>query len=421
MAITNYAVFVGALLADLRRLIADEPRNINAVGNEEVEAYLRRAINWVQRARDDLVPLSSAVQNAEQQLFIESTVRRLHVTGWQWRTPLEGQTARKMLDRTREDLRECDAALTRLVDSLPRTSPRPEISAPSQVLITHAGSGTQNKQSKYGPAMSACALVKDISSELADWLRKQPSVGEESLTDWLLHRMSATVPWIRYLKFTRHEEGTSSGADWEWWLLGDLISLGIRIQAKRLDGLGDAYPHLAYANRYGLQVEMLLESANQQNLLPLYAVYHQHYGTAPSLCPNTASHSASLANGALLADAETWYQRYIKPGRSKLPPAALLPESCPLTCLFCCGMPSDTSPNRINDLVSYIQRTLRGTVPDQSLPGVYDEPPDHVTAVLGADADEPPIWIQEKYADRLRGVNALLVFDMRRQEEERER
>ncbi len=72
---------------------------------------------------------------------------------------------------------------------------------------------------------TVCATAALLSGDVASWIRSQPSVGEESITDWFLYRLSESVIWIRYLPFTRREEGTMTGADWEWWLIGDSQSL----------------------------------------------------------------------------------------------------------------------------------------------------------------------------------------------------
>jgi hypothetical protein len=56
---------------------------------------------------------------------------------------------------------------------------------------------------KSAPAAEgACTVVSQLCGELGVWLRRQPSVGEESLTDWLLYQLTERAAWIRYLKFT---------------------------------------------------------------------------------------------------------------------------------------------------------------------------------------------------------------------------
>lgn len=258
---------------------------------------------------------------------------------------------------------------------------------------------------------TTCAITELLSAEVGAWIRNQPSVGEESLTDWLLYRLSTSVTWIRYVPFNRYEEGTATGADWEWWLVGDSGSLGIRVQAKNLAGVDDVYPLLAYANRRGLQIEMLLEAAAHNNLLPLFAFYHADPPVGTTLCPGSSSHPR--ADGVFLADAEGCYVEYVKPGRRRVDPIEVLGHSCRLACLFCCGATSDASTLRLDDMLGYIRGSLRVADPGAALPGVWQVPPPHVAALLDSQRAEPPHWIETEFANRLRGVSGLLAFDLR--------
>ena len=236
-------------------------------------------------------------------------------------------------------------------------------------------------------------------------------MGEESLTDWLLYRLSATVPWIRYLPFNRYEEGTATGADWEWWLVGDARSLGIRVQAKNFAGVDDVYRLLAYANRRGLQIEMFLEAATENKLLSLFALYHADPLVKTTLCSDWSSHLPAN-RGVFFADAERCYVQFVKPGRRRLDPLEVLGHSCSLPCLFCCGVTSDSSAGRLDEIIGYIRRSLR-TDPAAPLPGVWEVLPPHVEALLNSQRAEPPHWIASEFANRLRGVSALLAFDLR--------
>ncbi len=262
-------------------------------------------------------------------------------------------------------------------------------------------------------AKTTCAITALLSADLGVWVRSQPSVGEESLTDWLLYRLSDSVPWVRYLPFSRCEEGTATGADWEWWLIGDSCSLGIRVQAKNFARVDDVYPLLAYANRRGLQIEMLIEAAAQNKLLPLFALYHGDPPVRTTCCPSWSSHPPA-DSGVFLADAERCYAAYVKPGRRRVDPLEVLGHSCSLACLFCCGAASDEAAVRVDDIITYIHRSLRVTN-QGPLPGVWEVPPPHVAALLESQRAEPPHWIATEFASRLRGVSALLAFDLRSQ------
>lgn len=123
MAISDFCIFVDNLVADVDRLLADEPKEIKPAGNEETEEFLRRAINWSSRCKKELLPLSSQVENETQYAFVEKIYQRLHVTGWNWTTPMSGTTAQRIRRKTSEDLRESKSALLSLSDFLLRIQP----------------------------------------------------------------------------------------------------------------------------------------------------------------------------------------------------------------------------------------------------------------------------------------------------------
>src|SRR5262249_16061767 len=70
------------------------------------------------------------------------------------------------------------------------------------------------------------------------------SLSEESLTDLLvldigrLHRADVIIK-----KFTKPEEGRTTGADWEWWFVRGQSGFGMRVQAKKIGDDND-YPGL---------------------------------------------------------------------------------------------------------------------------------------------------------------------------------
>src|SRR5439155_23288711 len=117
------------------------------------------------------------------------------------------------------------------------------------------------------------AILSEASKYVQSWLRRQPGVKEESLTDWLLDRISSQSPRFHYSAFSRHTEARETGADWEWWLLFPQHSYRLGVQAKKLNANADHYAVIAHVNRYGLQVEMLLENSRKADALPFYAFY----------------------------------------------------------------------------------------------------------------------------------------------------
>jgi hypothetical protein len=62
------------------------------------------------------------------------------------------------------------------------------------------------------------------------------SPAEESLTDYLLLDLKLRHPdRIHVRKFTKWQEGRTTGADWEWWFGDRRGWFGMRVQAKKLN------------------------------------------------------------------------------------------------------------------------------------------------------------------------------------------
>ncbi len=129
-----------------------------------------------------------------------------------------------------------------------------------------------------------CDDFREASEYVFNWINGQPSVGEESITDWLLYNLSLTVPTLKYKKFTKHEEAKKTGADWEWWFVDNYKGLSLRVQAKRIMKDKDNYDGLAHTNRHGLQIEKLIDDARRKNSLPFYSLYHAPDGIPHVLC-----------------------------------------------------------------------------------------------------------------------------------------
>ena len=122
------------------------------------------------------------------------------------------------------------------------------------------------------------------SQFIGHWIRRQPYVREESLTDWLLFDMSENIKGAYYISFPRQEEACRSRADWEWWFLFSGYCFAARMQAKKLYPAYDNYPGIAQTNMYGLQIEKLLHEAAQDNFMPFYAFYTDQ--STQVMCPN---------------------------------------------------------------------------------------------------------------------------------------
>lgn len=108
-----------------------------------------------------------------------------------------------------------------------------------------------------------CTKLKEASREIREWISDQPSVKEESITDWLLRDISKRVKNVYYTSFSRMTEARTTGADWEWWFLFDCGSYRMRIQAKKLAPYGTA--HSGTASRYSEQSMRLVQRELQKS------------------------------------------------------------------------------------------------------------------------------------------------------------
>jgi hypothetical protein len=129
-----------------------------------------------------------------------------------------------------------------------------------------------------------CKQLLIVSEKTHEWISNQSNVGEESLTDWILYEISQRINKSYYVKFNRIQEGRKTGADWEWWFIGNKKSLRLRVQAKKIEGLKDIYSSLAYVNRHGMQIEKLIEDSKNSNAIPIYALYTAPLNTPKVKC-----------------------------------------------------------------------------------------------------------------------------------------
>jgi len=245
----------------------------------------------------------------------------------------------------------------------------------------------------------ACRELRRVSKHVNRWLRAQPNVGEESLTDWMLYSLSSRLPWVKYRKFTRYQESHQSGADWEWWFVSQNAALGARVQAKKFDPGADVYPALAYKPRTGLQIKTLLQASARDSLVPLYILYTS-LPKPRVLCP--LKPKRKTGDGAFVAVAQQVYDLFVRPGRVKILADSVVQRSNPLSCLMCCPLVASDDP--VLGLWKHFSQYFRAgeyTGVDLLRPAA----PAHVMALMGEN-EAPP--------DRERGdIGALVVFDLR--------
>ena len=253
-----------------------------------------------------------------------------------------------------------------------------------------------------------CQEFLIASQYVAQWIAAQSAVGEESITDWLLYHLSSRLKNLHYVKFTRHEEARITGADWEWWIVGDKRALKLRIQAKRVFQKRDNYPGLAYSNKHGLQIERLLSNAAQENALAFY-VFYSDASPQKTLCIQAVP---ALERSLFLSAANDVNTRFVQPARTTLLGDAVLAWSTPLECLVCCPVNPDSS-DAIDRILSYLH-TYHPLADESERLGIHRDLPYYVSTLLDRDmlSGQGPLEQMFEGAPR---VGGLVVLDLRSQ------
>lgn len=254
--------------------------------------------------------------------------------------------------------------------------------------------------------MNPCEIISKISSIAQNWQIQQSGVKEESLTDWILFSLSMDLPFVQYMAFTRHEEATKTGADWEWWIIGrDRRAICFRVQAKRINKI-DNYASILYSNQHGFQLEKLIRDATNANAIPLYAFYSDK-PPAPLNCHryNSATEGIYFAK-ALEIEKEVFAQ-----ARRKISQNELLSLSMSLSCMLCCG--ADWSdPSYIDKLASAFLRgtgdSFEGTEAKQI--GIHNQIPHYVDNILNRKRNAN--W-EHEFGGHLNEFSAIFIFDLR--------
>lgn len=180
-----------------------------------------------------------------------------------------------------------------------------------------------------------------ISKDAYYWIKSQPKVKEESITDRLIYQLNKNNPHVVCVEVTHNQEATY-GLDWEWWLILNKQTYRFRVQAKKLKIEGkDNSPLLFYANSKGFQIETLIEQSERVKAIPLYAFYTDceeqmslnvvNIFFEPSrIVKNTCK---ECKNGIFLASAIDLQKRYLRAGRIKISSDELVQLSFPISML----------------------------------------------------------------------------------------
>lgn len=260
--------------------------------------------------------------------------------------------------------------------------------------------------------MNDCQVFNDASTYIYTWLTKQPSVKEESLTDWLLYDISSKIPRIRYFQFPRHAEARNTGADWEWWFLYSDGSYRYRIQAKKTSPNGDNYPSIAYTNKHGLQIDKLISDSKAANAIPAYVFY----STSPK---RTKCGRDFSAKGAFSVGAQTVYSQFIANGKLAVPESAIWKISIPLQCFTCCPLSINPNSESMNEFIDhYFAEEMKSLASESTLgtmgtrPGFHETLPSYVSSLLDYSGVVPELWHRE-YQSQIEDINAVFIYDLR--------
>lgn len=276
-------------------------------------------------------------------------------------------------------------------------------------------------------------LAKRTWNDLGYAAQAGHSLAEESITDYLLLDLKRRAPTrVSVRKFSRREEGRTTGADWEWWFVQGSRGFGMRVQAKRLNTVSQRYDTLDHVVRRTRQrqVNLLIRDAQAASppLYPLYFFYN--HVPAMSLGPPTfltlhpACSLLPQAMGCSIADAyriRSLLSSKIK--RTDFNTVAAL--SLPWSCLVCCLQSAAGTrefPDRVRRIVSALSAARLKRAADRlavipqrrntAVPEVVTSLPEYVISAIESQQREGETQLDDRFEEAFRGrsIDGLLVI-----------
>ena len=130
------------------------------------------------------------------------------------------------------------------------------------------------------------------------------SLGEETITETNLLALQRRHPSRISIRTFSKKAEADNGTDWEWNIIGDVMTLRMRIQAKRINKAGQLVGlHRKSKSAKLKQLDALITAAKQDGVIPLYCFYSAEQHRAQWLNPNGPGDDISYEAGCLLADA----------------------------------------------------------------------------------------------------------------------
>jgi len=242
---------------------------------------------------------------------------------------------------------------------------------------------------------------------------------EESLTDYLLLDLKLKHPTrVHVRKFTKVQEGQTTGADWEWWFGNRGSWFGLRVQAKRLDVYRRAYTSLNHVVHGSgrRQIDLLLEDAARHNLYPVYCLYNWLPGkkSIPWKCPCHTDFDPHL--GCSLVSAK-WAERCLQV--PDLSVRAIGDQAFPWMCLLCTGTGTPRGDLAASVRGFVMQHLRQGRIqpytaeanapeadPDrlEDIPNLRAELPGYVEAVRGEEREGERAGTDDGPGGRIDGI-----------------
>lgn len=109
--------------------------------------------------------------------------------------------------------------------------------------------------------------------EFSNNLKVPVGYGEETITESnLLELRRRHSDVIKIRTFNNHEE-SQNGADWVWWFRGNVRSLVMRVQAKRLKHNGKLEINHKVGQTGVPQYDLLVTTAKKDKVRPMYCIY----------------------------------------------------------------------------------------------------------------------------------------------------
>lgn len=272
----------------------------------------------------------------------------------------------------------------------------------------------EKKKIKKTGMETDCEKLKKSSIYVKEWIIKQSKVKEESITDWLLFDISEKIERIAYKAFTRDEESRKTGADWEWWFIYKDHAFKMRVQAKKLKIGEDNYPALAYTNNNGLQIELLLNSSQQENFIPFYAFYSREANIV--MCKQGINDE-----GVYMAGGNQIYADFILNGKRRVESNDLTERSIPLSCFLCCPLCHKDEGGFSRFLQNYYIKEIYPKEVEgkeihdfeQGIRGLHRELPSYISSFIKYSKEGIPDWWEKEFHYQIRDVNSLIVYDAR--------